>query len=179
MASMKPSKTGSGKATLKQAVKPAARSATARGAVTPKPTTKPAKAVARAAAKPAAGKTARAGGASRPAVTPTGANTSARKTPAKSPARKAAGQAPRRITAKQALANTRKLLEAKQAHDREAPPWQALDQTHAPAVRHAGFQSEEAHARADELHAEESRMDAIQGSISTQDRHRQGKRDSR
>ena len=42
-----------------------------------------------------------------------------------------------------------------------------------------GFQSDEARAKAEELHAGESRMQAIQGSIGTQDRHNQGKRDSR
>ncbi|MCI4566547.1 hypothetical protein MO486_01140 [Lysobacter sp. CFH 32150] len=69
------------------------------------------------------------------------------------------------------------MLEAKQAHDRETPPWQALEtQGHVPQP---GFQSDEARAKAEELHAGESRMQAIQGSIGTQDRHNQGKRDAR
>lgn len=86
---------------------------------------------------------------------------------------------PRKITPKQALANTRSLLEAKHAHDREAPPWQALD-THSHGLApKSGFQSEEAKDKAVELHAGESRLNAIEGSISTQDRHSQGKRDSR
>jgi hypothetical protein len=85
---------------------------------------------------------------------------------------------PRTITPKQALANTRKLLEAKHAHDRQAPPWQAFDGQHSPAPQ-PGYQSAEAQARAEELHAAESRMEAIQGAIGTQDRHNQGKRDQR
>ena len=85
----------------------------------------------------------------------------------------------RKITPKQALANTRSLLEAKQAHDREALPWQALDtHSHGTAPK-SGFQSEEAKDKAGELHAGESRLDAIEGSISSQDRKSQGKRDSR
>lgn len=82
------------------------------------------------------------------------------------------------ITPKQALANTRALLEAKQAHARQAPAWQALD-TRGSQVPQPGFQSDEARIKADELHAGESRMAAIEGSISTQDRHQQGKRDGR
>ena len=98
----------------------------------------------------------------------------AKKTPAK-PVRKAR---PRQITAEQALANTRALLEAKQEHDRQPPPWQALAEPHG-HVEAAGFQSAEAAQKAQELHAAESRMQAIQGSISTTDRHNQGKRDHR
>ena len=51
---------------------------------------------------------------------PQAARSTAKKTPR--PARK-----PRGITPEQALANTRALLEAKQAHDREPPPWQSLE----------------------------------------------------
>jgi hypothetical protein len=87
-------------------------------------------------------------------------------------------RAPRKITAKQALANTRKLLEAKHAHDRQPPPWQAFDGQHNPAPP-SGQQSGEAQARAEELHAAESRMEAIQGTIGSLDRHNQGKRDQR
>jgi hypothetical protein len=76
------------------------------------------------------------------------------------------------------LANTKALLEAKQAHDREPPPWQSLE-TPGGHASPPGFQSDEARIKADELHAGESRMQAIQGSISTQDRHQQGKRDAR
>jgi hypothetical protein len=89
------------------------------------------------------------------------------------------GAAPRRITPKQALANTRKLLQAKQAHDRQPPPWQALDSPPEQSPHATGFQSAEAHARAAELHAGESRMEAIQGAVSSLDRIHQGKRDQR
>lgn len=94
------------------------------------------------------------------------------------PAGKQAARKPRRITPAQALANTRALLEAKQAHDRQPPPWQALDPQGGPLPQ-PGFQSDAARLKADELHAGESRLPAIQGSISTQDRHQQGKRDER
>lgn len=90
----------------------------------------------------------------------------------------AAKGAARGITPAQALANTRRLLEAKQTHDREAPPWQALEARHGTAPQ-AGFQDEQARDQANELHAAESRMEAIQGAIGTQDRHNQGKRDKR
>ena len=85
---------------------------------------------------------------------------------------------PRKITPQQALANTRELLEAKHEHDCQPQPWQALDpqQSH---VANAGFQSPSALEKAEELHAGESRQAAIQGSISTQDRHNQGKSDNR
>ena len=70
------------------------------------------------------------------------------------------------------------MLEAKQEHDRQPPPWQALDGGHGPSPQ-SGFQSDEARDKANELHSAESRKDAIQGSIGTQDRHQQGKRDAR
>jgi len=107
-----------------------------------------------------------------------------RKAAAKKSAKKAAtksatkSRAPRRITPAQALANTRRLLEAKQAHDREAPPWQALEDGHA-APAHAGYQDEQARDQANALHAGESHLEAIQGAIGTRDRHNQGKRDQR
>jgi hypothetical protein len=85
---------------------------------------------------------------------------------------------PRKITPRQALANTRKLLEAKHEHDRQPPPWRQVEGAGG-AVQPSGYQSPEAAARAEELHAAESRIPAIQGSIGTQDRHNQGKRDKR
>ena len=91
-------------------------------------------------------------------------------TPVKSRARKP--------TPRQALAVTRKLLEEKTAHDREPQPWQLLD-AHAMHVADALIQSNEALEKANELHAAESRMKAIQGSMGTQDRRSQGKRDNR
>ena len=98
-----------------------------------------------------------------------------KKVPAKKTAKKAA---PRRITAKKALANTRKLLAQKQAQAREAPPWQALDVAHGTSPQ-PGFQSGEARAKAGELHEAEARLEANHGSASTVDRHNQGKRDQR
>nr|WP_231118134.1 hypothetical protein [Lysobacter silvisoli] len=82
------------------------------------------------------------------------------------------------ITPEQALANTRQLLEAKQERDRQPAAWQQLDPGHGQVPRD-GPQSPSAAAKAEELHAGESRMQAIQGSIGTQDRHNQGKRDNR
>jgi len=105
------------------------------------------------------------------------------KTATRKPVKKAAGKAAKRrpargITPAQALANTRKLLREKQAHDRQAPPWQAID-AGAGQGGQVGYQSAEAAQRAEDLHAGESRMSAIQGSIGTRQRHNQGKRDSR
>ncbi|MEG3158049.1 hypothetical protein ACKVMH_09185, partial [Lysobacter zhanggongensis] len=82
------------------------------------------------------------------------------------------------ITPEQALANTRELLEAKQRQARTTQPWQALDD-HAPVHAPEGYQSASAAQHAEELHAAEARLQGIQGSISTQDRHNQGKRDNR
>lgn len=100
-------------------------------------------------------------------------------TPASKPAgRSAAKAAGRASTPKRALASTRKLLAAKQASDREAKPWQTLDpdRLHVPAP---GYQSTAAARNALALHAAESRMAPIHGSISTRDRRNQGKRDHR
>ncbi|GAB3726065.1 hypothetical protein GCM10028862_00910 [Luteimonas pelagia] len=98
---------------------------------------------------------------------------------AKSTAGKAAGKGgSKRITASKALANTRRLLEAKRAHDRQPQPWEQFDAAHAhgPAP---GYQSGEAAAKARELHDAESRLPAIEGSVSTTDRRNQAKRDGR
>lgn len=136
------------------------------------------------AAPKATGKTAmtkRAGKA-----TAIGTPSSARKTPASSTrsARKptAAGATPRRratkkITPEQALANTYRLLEAKKEQAHQSKPWHTLDPEH--HVPEAGFQSPQAASKAQELHAGESRMASIQGSISTHDRKNQGRRDHR
>jgi hypothetical protein len=109
---------------------------------------------------------------------PSRAAGTARKTATKKTTRRKPATGPRRITPEQALENTRKLLEAKQAHDRQPPPWQQLDGGH-DVGDHGGYQSEEAAAKAAELHAAESRLQATQGSIGTQGRHDQGKRDNR
>jgi hypothetical protein len=129
----------------------------------------------KAAAASAPGK--RAGKvAKRPAGTASA--TTARKGAAERPQRATGRKKAPGITPEQALENTRKLLEAKQEHDRQTPAWQQLDGSHA-AIVHDGYQSDEAAAKATELHAAESRLQGTQGSISTQDRHNQGKRDSR
>lgn len=91
---------------------------------------------------------------------------------------KAAVVSPDKIRQLEALANVRKLLKAKQSHARQKQPWQTLDPELA-RVPHSGLQSSEAAEKAEALHAGESRMDAIQGSINTQDSKAQGKRDSR
>ncbi|MDR7098336.1 ABC-type nickel/cobalt efflux system permease component RcnA [Lysobacter niabensis] len=102
------------------------------------------------------------------------------------PPRKAprARKAPHHITAEQALANTRELLEAKHARERETPPWRQLDPDHGHPAPHAApvrnaEQEAAAHAHAEDLHRAESRMDATQGSISERDRHRQGRQDAK
>ena len=131
----------------------------------------------KAPAKKASAKRVVAGNKAVPAkpVSKTRAGAAAKKisqagTPVKSRARKP--------TPRQALAVTRKLLEEKTAHDREPQPWQLLD-AHAMHVADALIQSNEALEKANELHAAESRMKAIQGSMGTQDRRSQGKRDNR
>jgi hypothetical protein len=86
---------------------------------------------------------------------------------------------PRKSGSEKALANTRALLETKLAHDRQAPAWHAFDAKARGKAPKAGYQSEEAKARAAELHEGESRLESIEGSLSTQDRRTQGKRDSR
>ena len=103
--------------------------------------------------------------------------TTARKTTAKNTATRRT-TAKKAITPKQALANTRKLLAQKQAQARATPPWQALDDHHDQAP-HAGFQSDGARVQAEELHEAEARLQGTHGSISTHDRHNQGKRDQR
>jgi len=75
--------------------------------------------------------------------------------------------------------NTRELLAAKQARAHRPPPWQDHD-----TARHAhggkpGFESAAARDRAVELHQDEMRLQATEGSISDRDRRQQGKRDSR
>ncbi|UOV01551.1 hypothetical protein [Pseudoxanthomonas mexicana] len=71
------------------------------------------------------------------------------------------------------------MLEQKQEHDRQPAPWQLLDDHDHGTVQGAGFASPEAAGKALELHAAESRIKAIQGSLGTQDRRNQGKRDHR
>jgi hypothetical protein len=130
------------------------------------------------ARKPAAKKAATKKVATRQVVArkPAAKKAAAKKVATRPAARKPT-PSPAPITPEQALENTRKLLEAKQAHARETPPWQEIGQ---PAhVPEAGFQSDEARAKANELHESEARLQANQGSVSTVDRHNQGKRDAR
>jgi hypothetical protein len=118
----------------------------------------------------ASGKTAGASGKS-------GSRTSSAASPGAKPARKDK-DASRPITPKRALANTRKLLEAKRARQRQGLPWQTLDPGH-DHLPQAGYPSRQAAEQAEDLHAGESRITPIQGSISTRDRKHQGKRDHR
>ena len=107
---------------------------------------------------------------------------SARKPAAKHATGKAArtkkATAKRALSPRQALKRTRELLEAKQARDREPKPWETLGGT-PPTAGQPGYQSGSAARRARELHAAETRLPAIMGSISTRDRINQGKRDHR
>ena len=154
-------KRGAGKAAAKApAKKPAAKNAATKKAPAKKAPAKSKPAAKRPAAKKAVAKKAVA---------------------KKSAQRNAANgaRASRGITPAQALANTRKLLEAKQAHDRETPPWQAALDGGAPAPAQAGFQDAQAREQANDLHAAESRMEGIHGASGTQARHNQGKRDKR
>lgn len=87
----------------------------------------------------------------------------------------------RKVTPEEALATTRELLEAKQERDRQPPPWRQFDDTHGqPATEGSGEGRQEAsEATLSELHEAETRLEGTQGSISTQDRHQQGRRDAR
>ena len=78
------------------------------------------------------------------------------------------------ITPEQALANTRALLEAKREHDRQPPPWQALDPGHGHAPAETGGQVAGGGSGPGDAGAQ-----AIHGGIGSQGRHDQGKRDNR
>ncbi|MEZ0470278.1 hypothetical protein [Luteimonas salinilitoris] len=148
-----------GKTTAKRA---AGKKAAAK---TPAKRAAPKQAAKKATAKKAAGKTTKKGTAK-----------AAKKATTGKPAKKAARR--RGITPQKALANTRALLEAKHEQARQPKPWQSTDGRGEPAPE-TGFQSSDAARRAEDLHAGESRLPAIQGSISTRDRLNQGKRDHR
>ena len=144
------------------------------GRTTKKAATKVVKqATRKTAAKKAASTTARKKAAARKAVK----KAAAKKAVRKAPARKRA-VARKRITPEQALANTRQLLAAKHEHDRQPQTWHQFDPNHAPVPK-PGFQSDAAASHAIDLHAGESRMKAIQGSISGQDRRHQGRQDAK
>lgn len=144
-------------AAKKTAAAPAAAAAPAR-----RSTSKPRKSTARVASRTALRKEAGDAGAA-----------------TKAPARKTSA---RDVAAKKRIQATRakkKLLEKKTARDREPKAWQALDAHGAPSVADAGFQSSSAASKARRLHAGESRMKPIQGSVSTRGKRNQAKRDSR
>lgn len=130
-----------------------------------------------AAKKPAAGRKA---AKKAPAKKTTAKKTTAKKTTRA--AKKAAGKKPARktgkVTAKQALRSTRKVLEAKQEQARQPKPWQDATSLGG-QVSSDGFQSGTAARRAEDLHAAESRLPAIHGSVGTRGRINQGKRDSK
>ena len=159
--------------------------ATARKATAKKATKKAAakkKATKKAAAKKATAKKAAAKKTPAKKATTAKKTATAKKTTAKkAPVRKTATAKPaakKAITPKRALANTRKLLREKQAQARTTPPWQALDGHHGTAPQ-SGFQSDGARVQAEHLHEAEVRLEGNQGSVSTHDRHNQGKRDNR
>lgn len=77
------------------------------------------------------------------------------------------------ITPEQAMENTRELLERKN----EAAQQQAAQDQ--PGSDTGRYQDEQARAQAQELHHGEMRLQGTHGSISTRDRHNQGRRDSR
>jgi hypothetical protein len=163
---------GSDRPGAKKAIRKTARKASAKKAVAKKAVAK------KTTAQKAVAKKATARKATR--------KTAAKESPARKPVAKKTAAAKTRsrsargggITPARALANTRRLLEAKHAHDREPPPWQALEERHGNDAQ-AGFQDAQARDQANELHAAESRMEGIHGAGSTQDRHNQGKRDKR
>lgn len=88
---------------------------------------------------------------------------------------KVAGQ-PQMITADQALANTRALLQAKQAQAQQPTPYPTSDPGH---HVHGGFMSHNAAETNQERHFDEANSPAIQGHVAAQVRSEQGKRDKR
>lgn len=126
-----------------------------------------------AAAKKASGAAKKSGGA---AIRKTGdgASVTAKKS-AKKSAAPASGRARKyAVTADQALASTRELLQAKQQRQKRPRGYPG----NGDAVQSGSdYQSAEAKAKALELHAGEARMEPIHGSISTRDRKNQAKRD--
>src|SRR5690606_18460453 len=93
-------------------------------------------------------------------------------------ATKAAKSPAKKVSPRQALRSTRKVLEAKQQQARQPKPWEEAS-SHGGQVGGDGFQSTEAARRARELQDAGARMPAIHGSAGTRDRINQGKRDSK
>lgn len=96
-------------------------------------------------------------------------------TPAQKAAKKVAAEKKR----SQAVVAKRKLLAEKSARDSAPKSWEALDEAAAPGATDPGFQSASASSKAKRLHAGQSRMKPIQGSISSRVRRNQAKRDGR
>lgn len=124
-------------------------------------------------------------GARKAAGTGTGAKPAAARSASAKPAPKAraAGKQPAAaskrarkspVTADQALASTRALLEAKQQRARKPRGYPGDGDA---VQTDPGYQSGEARSKALELHAGEIRLEPIHGSISTRDRKNQAKRD--
>lgn len=111
------------------------------------------------------------------AASPRARKTAVKKAAVKKTARKGTDGNGKRVTAKQALRSTHKVLAAKQEAARQPKPWQEVG-SHGGQVSGEGFQSGSAARRAADLHAGEARLPAIHGSSATRDRISQGKRDS-
>ncbi len=92
------------------------------------------------------------------------------------PSKPKAASQPQMITADQALANTRALLQAKQAQAQQPTPYPTSDPGHHP---HGGFMSHNAAEANQERHFDEANSPAIQGHVAAQVRSEQGKRDKR
>ncbi|MDO5505986.1 MAG: hypothetical protein Q4F49_06820, partial [Pseudoxanthomonas suwonensis] len=82
------------------------------------------------------------------------------------------------ITPKKALANTRKLLQAKQEQARQGGQWPSANPGSG-QVDAAGYQSDHAQAQAEKLHEAEMHRPAQLSNISSRDRQMQSKRDRR
>lgn len=92
------------------------------------------------------------------------------------PSKPKSARSPQMITADQALANTRALLQAKQAQAQQPTPYPTSDPGH---QVHGGFMSHNAAETNQERHFDEANSPAIQGHVAAQVRSEQGKRDKR
>ena len=169
-------------------------SASASKTTTKKSATTPTRTASSSTAAAAASKTARKPVANKAGAKPSAAAKSATPAATKPAVRKAAkvakpkaasekagkpsGRGKRGITPEQALENTRKLLEQRDADAKGSKSWETLGNEGA-APDAPGFQSPQARSKALALHEAETRQASINGSISTRDRRNQGKRDHR
>lgn len=169
-------------------------SASASKTTTKKSATTPTRTASSSTAEAAASKTARKPVANKAGAKPSAAAKSATPAATKPAVRKAAkvakpkaasekagkpsGRSKRGITPEQALENTRKLLEQRDADAKGSKSWETLG-TEGAAPDAPGFQSPQARSKALALHEAETRQASINGSISTRDRRNQGKRDHR